>query len=139
MWSTMWPSIPASHYITPTDKLEEAIREIEREMEGAGQAYFEEEGKLIEAQRIKQRTTYDMEMLQEIGFCKRHRELFPGAFRQGARLSPSHACWTISPRTFLMFIDESHVTHAPGAGDVPWRPGPEGNAGGLWFPPALGL
>ena len=60
---------PASHYIVPQDKMLAAIREIEQEMEDRVK-YFESEGKLLEAQRIRQRTTYDMEMLQEVGMCK---------------------------------------------------------------------
>ena len=56
---------PASHYIVPKEKMDKAIRDIEAEMEQRV-AYFKEEGKLIEAQRIEQRTRYDMEMLQEI-------------------------------------------------------------------------
>ena len=60
---------PASHYVTPKDKLEEALRDIEAEMEERVK-YFEENGKLIEAQRIRQRTEYDIEMLREIGVCK---------------------------------------------------------------------
>ena len=60
---------PASHYIVPKEKMDKALRDIEREMEQRVD-YFKSEGKLIEAQRIEQRTRYDMEMLQEIGFCK---------------------------------------------------------------------
>ena len=59
---------PASHYVTPKEKLEEAIKDLEEELEQRVR-YFEENGKLIEAQRIAQRTRYDIEMLQEIGFC----------------------------------------------------------------------
>ena len=59
---------PASHYVTPKDKLQAAIRDLEEELD-ARVRYFEENGKLIEAQRIAQRTRYDIEMLQEIGFC----------------------------------------------------------------------
>ena len=60
---------PASHYIVPKEKMKEAIQEIEQELEER-LAYFRREGKLLEAQRIEQRTRYDIEMLQEIGFCK---------------------------------------------------------------------
>lgn len=58
---------PASHYVTPKDKLEEALVDIEQEMESRCR-WFTENGKLLEAQRLRQRTTYDMEMLREIGF-----------------------------------------------------------------------
>ena len=60
---------PASHYIVPREKMQKAIQELEEELEERVK-YFKENDKLIEAQRIEQRTNYDMEMLQEIGFCK---------------------------------------------------------------------
>ncbi len=59
---------PASHYVTPKDKLQAAIRDLEDELE-ARVKFFEQNGKLIEAQRIAQRTRYDIEMMQETGFC----------------------------------------------------------------------
>ena len=60
---------PASHYIVPKEKMEKAIGDIQEEMERQVE-FFKSQGKLIEAQRIEQRTRYDMEMLTEIGFCK---------------------------------------------------------------------
>ncbi|MBQ9535202.1 MAG: excinuclease ABC subunit UvrB [Clostridia bacterium] len=98
---------PASHYVTPRDKLEEALRDIEDEMQ-AQVKYFEERGKLIEAQRIKQRTLYDMEMLREIGFCSG----IENYSRVLARREPGSAPFTLLdyfPKDYLMFIDESHV------------------------------
>ena len=59
---------PASHYVIPRDKMEEALKDIKEELEERVN-WFESNGKLIEAQRIRQRTQYDMEMLREIGFC----------------------------------------------------------------------
>ena len=60
---------PASHYIVPREKMQKALHEIEEEMEERVK-YFESKGKLIEAQRIRERTRYDVELLGEIGFCK---------------------------------------------------------------------
>ena len=62
------PIWPATHYVTPKEKMDAAVQEIYKELEERV-AYFEKEGKLIEAQRIKQRTMYDVEMMQELGYC----------------------------------------------------------------------
>ena len=98
---------PASHYVTPKDKLEEALQDIQAEMEERVK-YFEENGKLIEAQRIRQRTEYDMEMLREIGFCTG----IENYSRVMSRREPGSAPYTLldyMPKDFLLFIDESHV------------------------------
>lgn len=99
---------PASHYIVPREKMERAIGEIEQEMEERVK-YFKDNGKLIEAQRIEQRTRYDIEMLQEIGFCKgieNYSRVMSG------RAPGSSPCTLIDyfPDDFLLFVDESHVT-----------------------------
>jgi len=99
---------PASHYVTPKDKLEIAIREIEREAQERV-AWFEQEGKLIEAQRIKQRTAYDMEMLREIGFCS-GIENYSRVLSGRAPGSSPHTLLDYFPKDYLMIIDESHVT-----------------------------
>lgn len=99
---------PASHYVTPKDKMEIALAEIEREM-NERVAWFEEHDKLVEAQRIGQRTRYDMEMMQEIGFCsgiENYSRILSGR-------EPGSAPYTLMdyfPKDFLMIIDESHVT-----------------------------
>lgn len=99
---------PASHYVTPKDKMEVALAEIEREM-NERVAWFEEHDKLVEAQRIGQRTRYDMEMMQEIGFCsgiENYSRILSGR-------EPGSAPYTLMdyfPKDFLMIIDESHVT-----------------------------
>ena len=99
---------PASHYVTPKDKMEAALQEIEREMKERV-AWFEEHEKLVEAQRIGQRTRYDMEMMQEIGFCsgiENYSRVISGR-------EPGSAPYTLMdyfPKDFLMIIDESHVT-----------------------------
>lgn len=99
---------PASHYIVPKEKMKEAIQEIEQELEER-LAYFRREGKLLEAQRIEQRTRYDIEMLQEIGFCKG----IENYSRVMAGREPGSAPFTLLdyfPKDYLLFVDESHVT-----------------------------
>ena len=110
---------PASHYIVPKEKMKEAIQEIEQELEER-LAYFRREGKLLEAQRIEQRTRYDIEMLQEIGFCKG----IENYSRVMAGREPGSAPFTLLdyfPKDYLLFVDESHVTlpqvHGMYAGD----------------------
>ena len=99
---------PASHYIVSHDKMQEALAEIERELDERLE-YFRENGKLLEAQRIEQRTRYDMEMLQEIGFCtgiENYSRILSGR-------APGSSPYTLLdyfPEDFLLFVDESHVT-----------------------------
>ncbi|MBQ5996213.1 MAG: excinuclease ABC subunit UvrB [Clostridia bacterium] len=99
---------PASHYVVSPDRLERAIEEILAEMEQRVK-YFEQNGKLIEAQRIRQRTEYDMEMLRETGFCKgieNYSRILSGR-------EPGCTPFTLLnyfPDDFLLFVDESHVT-----------------------------
>lgn len=99
---------PASHYIVNDSKRDEAIREIDRELAERIE-YFKSQNKLIEAQRIAQRTQYDMEMLQEIGFCsgiENYSRILSGR-------EPGSVPMTLLdhfPKDFLLFVDESHVT-----------------------------
>lgn len=99
---------PASHYVTPKDKMETAIQEIREEMEQRV-AWFKDNEKFVEAQRIEQRTRYDMEMMEEIGFCsgiENYSRVLSGR-------KPGSAPYTLMdyfPKDFLMIIDESHVT-----------------------------
>ncbi len=98
---------PASHYIVPPEKMQDAIGEIERELAERVE-YFKSEGKLLEAQRILQRTRYDIEMLQEIGVCKgieNYSRVLSG------RAPGSTPCTLLDyfPDDFLLFVDESHV------------------------------
>ncbi len=99
---------PASHYVTTREKMERAIGEIGREMEQRVQ-YFEERGKLLEAQRIAQRTRYDMEMMQEIGFCT-GIENYSRVISGRAPGTPPMTLIDYFPEDFLLMIDESHVT-----------------------------
>lgn len=99
---------PASHYVVSPERLERAIAEILAEMEERVKI-FESQGKLIEAQRIRQRTEYDMEMLRETGFCKG----IENYSRVMAGREPGCAPFTLLnffPDDFLLFVDESHVT-----------------------------
>lgn len=99
---------PASHYIVGRDKLEEALSEIETEMEQQVEK-FTAEHKLIEAQRIAERTRYDMEMLREIGTCKGVENYS----RILSRRPPGSTPVTLIdhfPKDFLLLVDESHVT-----------------------------
>ena len=99
---------PASHYIVDGDKMHRALDELERELQERLE-YFRSKGKLLEAQRIEQRTHYDMEMLMEVGIC-------PGVENYSRVLSgraPGSAPYTLLdyfPDDFLLFVDESHVT-----------------------------
>lgn len=99
---------PASHYIVPPEKLHDAIGEIRRECD-ARVKYFQENGKLIEAQRIAERTNYDMEMLQEIGFCK-GIENYSRVISGRPPGSTPYTLLDYFPKDFLLFVDESHVT-----------------------------
>ncbi len=99
---------PASHYVTPADKMERALRDIEDEMTGRVK-YFEENDKLLEAQRIKQRTLYDIEMLRELGFCS-GVENYSRVISGRPSGSMPYTLMDYFPKDFLLFVDESHVT-----------------------------
>ncbi|HEY57048.1 MAG TPA: excinuclease ABC subunit UvrB [Anaerolineae bacterium] len=99
---------PAKHYLTEEEKLQKALADIERELEERV-AWFKAQGKLLEAQRLEQRTRYDLEMLREVGYCSgienysRHLEQRP----------PGSPPWTLMdylPAEYLLIIDESHMT-----------------------------
>ncbi len=98
----------ASHYIVPPEKMETAIGEIERELDERVD-YFKKEGKLLEAERILQRTRYDIEMLREIGFCK-GIENYSRTLTGRAPGSMPYTLLDYFPDDFLLFVDESHVT-----------------------------
>jgi excinuclease ABC subunit B len=102
------PIWPATHYVTPKDKMDAAIQEIYQEMEERV-AFFEGENKLIEAQRIKQRTMYDIEMMQELGYCS-GIENYSRVIEGRPVGSPPNTLLDYFPKDFVLFIDESHVT-----------------------------
>ncbi len=99
---------PASHYIVSHDKLEDALKEINQEMEERV-SFFTENGQLIEAQRIRQRTEYDIEMLREIGTCKGVENYSRVLSRRAPGSVPS-TLLDYFPDDYLLFVDESHVT-----------------------------
>lgn len=99
---------PASHYVTPKDKLEAAIVRIEAELEDRIK-YFKDHNKLIEAQRIEQRTRYDIEMLREVGFCQ-GIENYSGLLSGRPLGSRPYTLIDYFPEDFLLVIDESHVS-----------------------------
>lgn len=99
---------PASHYVISPDKLERSLKQIAEEMEQTV-ANFEKQGKLIEAQRIRQRTEYDMEMLRETGFCK-GIENYSAVMSGRKPGDPPFTLLDYFPDDFLLFVDESHVT-----------------------------
>ena len=99
---------PASHYVVSRDKMEKAISEIHAEMEECAEK-FTREGKLLEAERIRQRTSYDLEMLRETGFCKgieNYSRIMSGRPVGSSPFTLLH----YFPDDFLLFVDESHVT-----------------------------
>ncbi|HIZ03531.1 MAG TPA: excinuclease ABC subunit UvrB [Candidatus Borkfalkia avistercoris] len=99
---------PASHYAVGSQKLMSAIEEIERDLKTEVKA-FQDEGKLLEAQRLEQRTQYDIEMMREVGYCsgvENYSRYFDGR-KPG---EPSFTLLDYFPKNFLVFIDESHMT-----------------------------
>ncbi len=99
---------PASHYVTSGEKMKKAIKSIEAELEVCVKE-FKEQGKLLEAQRLGERTNFDLEMLQEIGFCSG----IENYSRHISGRKPGEAPYTLLdyfPKDFLLFVDESHVT-----------------------------
>ncbi len=102
------PIWPATHYVTPKEKMDRAIQDIYKEMDERVR-FFEEQGKAIEAQRIRQRTMYDVEMMQEIGYCS-GIENYSRVIEGRPVGSPPHTLLDYFPKDFLLFIDESHVT-----------------------------
>ena len=99
---------PASHYVASREKLQRAMREIQKECD-AQVAFFQSENKLIEAQRIAQRTAYDIEMLTEIGFCS-GIENYSRVIQGRAPGTPPTTLLDYFPEDFLLIVDESHVT-----------------------------
>ena len=99
---------PASHYVTTKEKMDRAVKEIEEEMwQQVG--FFKEQEKAVEAQRIQQRTEYDMEMMRELGYCT-GIENYSRVISGRPVGSPPLTLLDYFPKDFLMFIDESHVT-----------------------------
>ena len=102
------PVWPASHYVVSRDKMERAIGEIEGELEER-ERWFVENGKLVEAQRIRQRTSYDLEMMRELGYCN-GIENYSRVISGRPVGSPPMTLMDYFPDDFVLFVDESHVT-----------------------------
>ena len=99
---------PATHYVTPADKMREALRDIEAEMEERCRE-LEERGQVLEAARLRQRTTFDLEMMRELGFCSGIENYSRHLARRAAGSRP----WTLLdyfPPDWLLVVDESHMT-----------------------------
>ena len=105
---TYAPIYPATHYAVSDEKKEKALKEIALEMQER-KAFFESEGKLIEAQRIEERVKYDIEMLREVGFCS-GVENYSRILAGRPKGSTPHTLLDYFPEDFLLFVDESHVT-----------------------------
>ena len=99
---------PASHYVTTKDKMDRAIQEIRRELEEQVQ-YFTDNNQLVEAQRLRQRTEYDMEMMAELGYCS-GIENYSRIISDRPAGSAPMTLLDFFPDDFLLFVDESHVT-----------------------------
>ena len=102
------PVWPATHYVTPKEKMDAAIQEIYKELEERLK-YFHDNDKLVEEQRLKQRVLYDIEMMQELGYCS-GIENYSRVIEGRPVGSPPHTLLDYFPKDFLLFIDESHVT-----------------------------
>ena len=102
------PVWPASHYVTSREKMERAIVEIEQELEER-EKYFVDNGKLVEAQRVRQRTAYDLEMMRELGYCS-GIENYSRVISGRPAGSPPLTLMDYFPEDFVLFVDESHVT-----------------------------
>ena len=99
---------PASHYVTTKDKMDKAIKEIRRELEDQVK-YFTDNNQLVEAQRLRQRTEYDMEMMAELGYCS-GIENYSRIISDRPAGSAPMTLLDFFPDDFLLFVDESHVT-----------------------------
>jgi len=99
---------PASHYVTTKEKMERAIGEIRREMEERVK-FFTENNQLVEAQRLRQRTEYDIEMMRELGYCT-GIENYSRVISGRPEGSPPMTLLDYFPEDFVLFVDESHVT-----------------------------
>ena len=102
------PIWPATHYVTPKEKMDAAIQEIYKELEERLD-FFQKNDQLVEAQRLKQRVLYDIEMMQELGYCS-GIENYSRVIEGRPVGSPPHTLLDYFPKDFVLFIDESHVT-----------------------------
>ena len=127
---------PASHYTTDEERLKQAIAGIETEL-AERLAELEGEGKLLEAQRLRMRTTYDLEMLREVGSCA-GVENYSMHLDGRARHQPPYTLLDYFPEDWLCVLDESHVRDPAAARAVRGRPFAQGNAGRARLPAPVG-
>ena len=99
---------PASHYAVGSEKMQSALKAITQDLENEVKA-FEDDGKILEAQRLKQRTSYDIEMMSEIGYCS-GVENYSRYFDGRKPNEPPFTLLDYFPKNFLLFVDESHMT-----------------------------
>lgn len=109
---------PASHYVANQETLERAVEQIRVELEERIR-WFREQNMLVEAQRIEQRTFFDIEMLEEMGFCQ-GIENYSRHFDNRAAGEPSYTLIDYFPKDYLLIIDESHITVSQIGGNVSW-------------------
>ena len=128
---------PASHYVTSKENMERALVTIEEELEDRIK-WFKDRGKLLEAQRIEQRTRYDMEMLREVGTCKgiENYSRHINGLEAGAR---PYTLIDYFPDDFITIIDESHVTVPQIGGMYRGDRSRKETFGGIWFPFAFSV
>ena len=131
------PIWPATHYVTPKEKMDAAIQEIYKELEERV-AFFKANDQLLEAQRLSQRTLYDIEMMQELGYCS-GIENYSRVIEGRPPGSPPHDPAGLLPQRLPAVHRREPRDPPPGAGHVQRRPGPEDHLGGLRLPPALRL
>ena len=127
---------PASHYVAGPERMARAIKRIEDELAERLQE-LESQNKLVEAQRLRMRTTYDLEMMQQMGFCN-GIENYSSHIDGRARGTAPHCLIDYFPDDFLLVIDESHVTVPQIGAMYEGRHVPQAEPGGLRLPPALG-
>ena len=126
---------PASHYVSDRDNLERAMSDVRDEL-GERLRLFQSQNKLVEAQRLEQRTQLDLEMMQELGYCtgienySRHLD----GRKEG---DPPATLLDYFPDDFVLFADESHISIPQVGGMVQGRPFPENDAGGFRLPAAV--
>ena len=128
---------PKSHFVTPRDRTRQAGDAIKAELAWY-RAKLESEGKVLEAQRLHQRTMFDLEMMREVGYCH-GIENYARHLSGRAPGAPPPTLLDYLPDDALTIVDERSPDCSTGARDVPWRPVAQGGAGGLRLPPAVGV
>ena len=134
---TAWRSSRSSHYVTPRGPAQRAIERIRDELRRAPARAASEQSKLLEAQRLEQRTLFDLEMLEQMGYCTGIENYSRHLSGARAGRAAAHAA-RLLPRRLPADHRREPRDRAPGAGHVPRRPHPQGDPGGARLPAALG-